>query len=392
LTSEVYNINDCGIKESTGTLILADKNQNIWYADNYHGLSRYNNGTWTNYNPDNSEMPFWYVGSMSIDSDGVLWFGGSSYGENYNCLNSFDGTIFTSYYYPQQISIFYPIEITNTPDKKVWFLVSNSGSAPKLYHFSDGNFTEVPLPTNYNAHYNLRSTDDARVLLSMYNSIGNTAIGIYNGTDWEIIDDEITNSSYFNFTTYKNELYATGSDGLNYGIFQRENNSWKFVKEIQLNYGGTELEVNDDIIVAGLQVYQRSQDTVYQFNPFNSPIQFYYQTDITIDQSNHIWWTESGITTLDYTTLPTGIENSKLPKNNLSIYPNPVSSGAPFYANLESGKEGLIEIYDMNGRQLFKSPITSAEPIRPPSFNIGVYVVKIVSEKGVTTTKLVVNR
>ena len=140
------------------------------------------------------------------------------------------------------------------------------------------------------------------------------------------------------------------------------------------------------------QIYNRITDTVYIFTPENSALQYWNPMDITIDQSKHVWWIESGITNLDYTTLPMGISISQHQENNLTLYPNPVSSGAPFYTNLESGKGALIEIYDMNGRQLFKSPITSSEAIRPPSFNIGVYVVKIVSEKGITTTKLVVNR
>ena len=392
LTSQIYDLNDCGIKESDGYKILADKNQNVWYADGYHGLSRFNNGVWTNYNPGNSEEPFWEITSMSVDQNGVLWFNGGSFNMAVNCLNSFDGTTFNSYYYPEFISIHPPDQINCTPDGKIWFLVIDNVSSTRLYYYYNGNFTEVAPPQDYSIKWSIKSTDNNKLVVKLRDPFGKIALGVYNGTDWEIIEDEITNSSYFTFTTYENDIFAVSSDGWFKGIFQWTNGNWIFIKEVQLSNLRTKIEMNSEIIVYEYQIYNRITDTVYIFTPENSALQYWNPMDITIDQSKHVWWIESGITNLDYTTLPTGVGISQHQENNLTLYPNPVSSGAPFYTNLESGKGALIEIYDMNGRQLFKSPITSSEAIRPPSFNIGVYVVKIVSEKGITTTKLVVNR
>ncbi len=407
LTSQIYDINNCGIKESEGTVILSDKNQNVWYADgSYHGLSRFNNGIWTNYNPRNSAMPFEHIVCMATAPNGVLWFGAFSLDSNNSCLNSFDGTSFNSYNY-HSITLNYPylhpFRITVSQDGAVWFVTYNTTGNLCLYRFKDGNFTEITLPpdfilpSNYYdiliEHWSLRSTDDGKIWLYIMSNIdGKKAIASYDGTTWEIINDEMTNSLDFSFTTYKNDLYAAGSNGYITGIFKRENNNWTLIKEMTLNYGGRNIEANDDIIVLGYQVYNYDNDSVYHFDPEDSPLQQWWSSSTTIDQSNHVWWTEFGISNLDYNTLPTGVGISQHQENNLTLYPNPVSSGAPFYTNLESGKGALIEIYDMNGRQLFKSPITSSEAIRPPSFNIGVYVVKIVSEKGITTTKLVVNR
>jgi len=392
LTSQIYDLNDCGIKESNGTLILADKNQNIWYADSYHGLTRYNNGTWTNYNPENSEMPLWYIESLSVDVNGLLWFGGFSYGDTNNCLNSFNGSTFNSYYYPDSLSIFYPTAITNTPDGKVWFLVSVYSSTPKLCYFYNGSFTEVAVPSGYYANdcEFMRSTDDGRIIIGLNKSTINHALGVYNGVSWEIIEDEITNSYYFAFTTYENDLFAVGSDGWNSGIFERKNNSWMLIKETLLNYGGSELVLNDDIIVYGYQVFNRITDTVYLFDPLNSPLQQWFETDLTIDQSNHIWWAEKGITSLDYTTLPTGVGVSMPQRNNLSIYPNPITPNMPFYTNVNCANEAYLEIYDVNGKLLFKTNFRPSEAIKPPSLNHGVYLVIITDNEGIVSTKLVV--
>jgi len=388
LTSQIYDLNDCGIKESNGTLILADKNQNIWYADSYHGLTRYNNGTWTNYNPENSEMPIWYIESLSVDVNGLLWFGGFSYGDTNNCLNSFNGSTFNSYYYPDSLSIFYPTAITNTPDGKVWFYLSTEN----LCYFYNGTFTEVAVPSGYYANdcEFMRSTDDGRIIIGLNKSTSNHALGVYNGSSWEFIEDEITNSPYFAFTTYENDLFAVGSDGWNSGIFERKNNSWMLIKETLLNYGGSELVLNDDIIVYGYQVFNRITDTVYLFDPLNSPLQQWFETDLTIDQSNHIWWAEKGITSLDYTTLPTGVDISMPQRNNLSIYPNPITPNMPFYTNVNCANEAYLEIYDVNGKLLYKTNFRPSEAINPPSLNHGVYLVIITDNEGIVSTKLVV--
>ncbi len=80
-------------------------------------------------------------------------------------------------------------------------------------------------------------------------------------------------------------------------------------------------------------------------------------------------------------------------KNNIEgfkMYPNPVSNGELNIAsNNWADKE--VEIYNMNGQQMYNKLLKNKEVLDIHNLNKGIYLVRIIEEGRVATRKLVVN-
>jgi ligand-binding sensor domain-containing protein len=67
-----YNGNHFPYYPST---VKADKNDNIWVADSYAGLGKFNGTNWTIFNTSNSGLPSNCIWGVAIDSKGIKWLG-----------------------------------------------------------------------------------------------------------------------------------------------------------------------------------------------------------------------------------------------------------------------------------------------------------------------------
>ena len=82
--------------------------------------------------------------------------------------------------------------------------------------------------------------------------------------------------------------------------------------------------------------------------------------------------------------VPTGTKNTE--SGELIIYPNPVTDG--FYLNI-SDKNAQVSIYDVRGALLMTRQLSGNEYINAGSLKQGVYLVKVKTENGLITKKLV---
>ena len=80
-------------------------------------------------------------------------------------------------------------------------------------------------------------------------------------------------------------------------------------------------------------------------------------------------------------------------KNNIegfNMYPNPVSNGQlNITSNNWADKE--VEIYSMNGQQMYSKVLKNKEVLDIHNLNKGIYLVRIIEEDKIATRKLVVN-
>ncbi|MEJ2114454.1 MAG: T9SS type A sorting domain-containing protein [Flavobacteriaceae bacterium] len=69
------------------------------------------------------------------------------------------------------------------------------------------------------------------------------------------------------------------------------------------------------------------------------------------------------------------------------MYPNPVNNG---YVNISTTQDLDAIIYDVLGKQILSEKITSSQnKIDVSGFNKGIYLVKLISESGQVTKKLI---
>ena len=80
------------------------------------------------------------------------------------------------------------------------------------------------------------------------------------------------------------------------------------------------------------------------------------------------------------------LEHYSLNENDLKLYPNP-TSGMLFIESKEAIK--LIQLFDINGRKVYSS-IHNTSSIDIASFSSGIYFLKMESENGFTTKKVIV--
>jgi thiamine pyrophosphokinase len=78
-------------------------------------------------------------------------------------------------------------------------------------------------------------------------------------------------------------------------------------------------------------------------------------------------------------------------KNNFTIYPNPAKNNVQFTMNNEQLIGSRIEIVNINGQTVKQFTVNNLQcTINVEDLGKGIYFVKLISEHGVSTQKLVV--
>ena len=114
------------------------------------------------------------------------------------------------------------------------------------------------------------------------------------------------------------------------------------------------------------------------YGPFN--YEFRYEGDlIYLDITN----TEGDVATFWASTL----SNANFDKTQFSIYPNPVTN--QLHVASEQAKIERVEIYNLNGKQVLNINFQNNQPIDVSSLTKGLYLVKVKTESGSLTKKLI---
>ncbi|GAA4809728.1 PQQ-binding-like beta-propeller repeat protein [Litoribaculum gwangyangense] len=83
------------------------------------------------------------------------------------------------------------------------------------------------------------------------------------------------------------------------------------------------------------------------------------------------------------------LSTSKESINGFSVYPNPVNNGE-FYVSTASNGVKSIQIFDMLGKKVYSKSIEVNEKIGISNLRAGVYILKVVEDDKLATTKLVI--
>ncbi len=110
--------------------IYKDMDENIWFATE-NGISKYDNGVWSNISRNNSELPISTISEMALDIDGNIWAA-----TPYNGLLKFDGNEWVTYKTSDGLSHNFTRCLCVDADNKVWI-----GTADGLNMFDGINWT-----------------------------------------------------------------------------------------------------------------------------------------------------------------------------------------------------------------------------------------------------------
>lgn len=103
---------------------------------------------------------------------------------------------------------------------------------------------------------------------------------------------------------------------------------------------------------------------------------------------NYSWDPQNPVGNIHLMTNISDLENSNQQEDGLEIYPNPARSVVNFKTENEIK---AVEVYDLSGKTLMKSLKLSGKSFDISQLQIGNYILRITTNKGVVTKKIVVN-
>lgn len=83
-----------------------------------------------------------------------------------------------------------------------------------------------------------------------------------------------------------------------------------------------------------------------------------------------------------------GIKEASAGNSSISVYPNPAKE--KLIIDLHTAETGHVTIFDAVGKLVYQSEISRTATVNTASWNKGLYIVKISSTKGVSTSKIVI--
>ncbi|MCD0463882.1 T9SS type A sorting domain-containing protein [Flavobacterium sp. ENC] len=189
----------------------------------------------------------------------------------------------------------------------------------------------------------------------------------FNGTSWEIVGSA-------GFCKGEEKSIAIDHNNVPYIFYCDQMNNSK--KSTVRKFNGTSWEL--------VGAAEFSQNPIYRplilINNKNVPIVIYCSNNDNNDSSNSIYAKYFGASNTLSTSTPT-----KSPSQKINLFPNPVRNSFSV-----SGEETVLglEIFDLLGKSVYKSFLES-ETYNIESLPKGIYVIKIQTEKGSYTMKII---
>lgn len=207
--------------------------------------------------------------------------------------------------------------------------------------------------------------------------------------------------------SYGNSLIAEDSDGApQLGInFDIEGNEWItgasegvdvfFYHRPELGYSDVVLYMSNpgDYVVGKGAIAEFSivvEEVIFGLQSINLALPIILNSDFKRDGSTSGY----GIT-LNLVGKPVSTDGTMLPEEAITVFPNPVHSGV-LHAQLKSEHDGIIEemqLFDQTGRLLIRQlPNARNGQLNASTLPQGLYLLKIKTDKGVQTIKVIATR
>lgn len=340
---------------------IATEGNTIWIGSVW-GLVKFDGiANWILYTINNSGLPYNYITSIDIDTNGIKWIGTlNDDGTDGGGITKFDDTTWTNY---------------NT---------LNSG-----------------IPTNwaFNAftdHANIKWIGTSSGLTVYNDTIWSTYTsfnsGLPNNSIGKVIEDSILNS-----------YWIGTNDGLAY--FNKTLNSWTIYNTSNFlpDNGIGDIEIDSQNrkwfttpLKGGVTMYDNTN--WYYFNENNVGAFLRYASYLSFDSHCGLWvTTNNGLAYYgDTLFLSTGSEfSTEENKFYTDIFPMPANDfiNVRFHNCTTDGK---IFIYDLNGRSVYEKEIknvltTTTEKINISSLNSGIYFISASIDKHFCINKLIIS-
>jgi len=266
------------------------------------------------------------------------------------------------------------------------FIKFNTANSDHLMIY-DGNSASAPLIGDYsgsNIPDNL--TIENKEVFITFSSTG-TAPG-FN------IEYTTTAPTWCNGNTVITDPNGTVTDGSENGFYYNNGATCIFIfqtpEAVKYNFEFNEFatEPNND----KLTIYDEANNLIAEYSGSSLPTPFSIATSMVI----MTWGTNATVNdqgwSLDFTVDGVGVSENAY--NNLSVYPNPTNGMVTINFDVEKANDVKVIVSNLNGQIVYQENINSLNGVYNNSIDLsqqakGVYMLSIVSNKGKTDKKIV---
>jgi len=284
---------------------LAEEGNNMWAGTN-GGLVKLDKttGSPTFYNKTNSGLPSNLVYSIAFDENGTKWIGTFDGG-----LAAVNGTNWT----------IYDTLNSDLPSNWVSSIAIDENSTKWIGTYGGG------LAAFDGTNWAIYDTSNSGL---PNNWVGSIAID-ENSTKWIGSNGGLTEFNGTNWTNYNTSNSGLPSNGVNSIAFDENDTKWIGT------YGG-------------LAEFDGINWTIY--NTSNSGLPYNYVNTITIDENSTKWiGTGGGLAAFNENGIPVHVEEFKIERNDLKIYPNPTNDHVFLSLNISTSASIKICLYNTVG-------------------------------------------
>ncbi len=266
------------------------------------------------------------------------------------------------------------------------FIKFNTASSDHLMIY-DGNSASAPLIGDYsgsNIPDNL--TIENNEVFITFSSTG-TAPG-FN------IEYTTTAPTWCNGNTVISDANGTVTDGSENGFYYNNGATCIFIfqtpEAVKYNFEFNEFATEPDN--DKLTVYDESNNLIAEYSGSTLPTPFSIATSMVI----MTWGTNATVNdqgwSFDFTVDGVGVSENAY--NNLSVYPNPTNGMVTINFDVEKANDVKVIVSNLNGQIVYQENINSLNGVYNNSIDLsqqakGVYMLSIVSSKGKTDKKIV---
>ena len=340
---------------------IATEGNTIWIGSVW-GLVKFDGiANWVLYTINNSGLPYNYITSIDIDTNGIKWIGTlNDDGTDGGGITKFDDTTWTNYN------------------------ILNSG-----------------IPTNwaFNAftdHANIKWIGTSSGLTVYNDTIWSTYTsfnsGLPNNSIGKVIEDSILDS-----------YWIGTNDGLAY--FNKSLNSWTIYNTSNFlpDNGIGDIEIDSQNrkwfstpLNGGVTMYDNTN--WYYFNENNVGAFLKYAGYLSFDSHGGLWLTSQlGISYFGDTLLLSDKANLFQEKNNLTVTLFPIPTNDKLYVSFKNNFEyALVKIYDLKSSCIFSEKfefikLGDLKSIKTSEMKNGEYLVFVTTKTGYSTSKIIIS-
>ncbi|RLD87429.1 MAG: hypothetical protein DRJ09_10320 [Bacteroidetes bacterium] len=266
------------------------------------------------------------------------------------------------------------------------FVKFNTASSDHLMIY-DGNSTSDPLIGDYSGS----NIPDNLTINNKETLITFTSTGTAPGFN---IEYTTTAPSWCNGNTVITDPYGTVTDGSENGFYYNNGATCIFIfqnpEAVKYNFEFNEFSTEEDN--DKLTVYDAANNLMGEYSGSNLPDPLSITTNMVI----MTWGTNATINdqgwSFDFTVDGVGVSENAY--NNLNVYPNPTNGLLNINFDVEKANDVKVIISNINGQVVYQENINSLNGVYNNSIDLsrqakGVYMLSIVSSKGKTVKKIV---